>query len=387
MKPAEPSQPSGPLAALLHEYRAELLRNWTRRVLCDSSIPEANRLDEPELHDHIPKIVDELVCTLNAAEESEAAGRDLGTSEAVVAHARDRAEKGYSLTSVLREFSHFRAALLDLCTAHGVRLDGDAAELVHATIDHNLITGAVEIDRTAVEEERQRAMLRERFVGILGHDLRTPLATIALAAGTLLGRDDTPEAHRLILQRIATSAHRMGRMVHDLLDLSRIRMAGSIPLTPKPTELSALCQTVIEEQKIARSPVEIDLDAPAPVEGNWDPDRLAQVIQNLLGNAVDYSAPNTPVRVALREEHGEAMLSVHNDGPAIPGEAMPHLFEPFRQGPQDGRAGRDESLGLGLFIAKHIVEAHEGRLDVTSTEAGGTTFAVHLPREGATKTP
>jgi signal transduction histidine kinase len=124
-----------------------------------------------------------------------------------------------------------------------------------------------------------------------------------------------------------------------------------------------------------------ELSVPSPIEGTWDPDRLAQVIQNLLGNALDYSPPDRPVRVTLCELDGEACLSVHNEGPAIPDEARDHLFDPFWQGPQQGRSSKDESLGLGLFIARHIVEAHGGSIEVESREGQGTTFAVRLPRE------
>jgi signal transduction histidine kinase len=189
-----------------------------------------------------------------------------------------------------------------------------------------------------------------------------------------------PEPHVRLLRRIASSADRMGRMIHDLLDVTRSRLGGGLPLEPKPIDLVIVCKQVIDELEIAHSKRTIELDAPSEVPGVWDPDRLAQVVSNLLGNALDYGAPETPVRVTVDDRGAEVSLSVNNQGPAIEPDAAARLFDPFQQGAQDGRATRGRGLGLGLFIVKAIVEAHGGSIAVASTPDAGTTFHVRLPR-------
>ena len=111
--------------------------------------------------------------------------------------------------------------------------------------------------------------------------------------------------------------------------------------------------------------------------------RLAQVVQNLVGNALQHTTEEVLVSVSTRGEGDHVVLEVHNGGPPIPAEDLPRLFEPFKRG-ATARTGRGRSLGLGLYITSLIVEAHQGRIDVRSTEAEGTTFVVRLPRDGST---
>lgn len=374
------AEPTGQdFATFLREHRGELIRAWERRVLGDPSVPEASRLSRPELHDHIPTFIDELVGVLEAASASESTGRTLGGSVAAREHARQRRESGYSLIAALRELSHFRAALIELSTEAATCLDGDVAHLVHAAIDQSMMTGADEMEQAMLAAHRQDTALRERFIGILGHDLRTPLTTIMVAMGTLRKDLELPAEKARLLDRVTASTERMTRLIGDLLDATRLRLDGRLPLTTQPIELVALAQGVVEEQQSARPDRVVSLSAAGPVRGTWDPDRLVQVIANLISNALDYSLPDTPVRVAVHLRGTEALLTVHNRGPSIPAEARAHLFDPFYQGPQSGRTSKRSSFGLGLFIAEQIVTAHHGTIEVTSTDEHGTTFHVRLP--------
>jgi len=227
--------------------------------------------------------------------------------------------------------------------------------------------------RDQLERALREAMeLKERFIGILGHDLRSPLAAISMGAAVLERRGhDKP-----IATRIASSAGRMGRMVDQLLDLTRARMGGGIPLSPqRATNLRELLSSVVDELRVAHPEACIDLRTGDPVSGFWDPDRMAQVISNLVGNALEHGG-GAPIEVRLARARDEALLTVHNLGPAIPVELLPHIFDPFRRGPQNGHP---RGLGLGLFITAEIVRAHGGTITVRSNDADGTTFTVELP--------
>jgi signal transduction histidine kinase len=219
-------------------------------------------------------------------------------------------------------------------------------------------------------------------VGIFGHDLRDPLQAIRFAHAALLARPDTTPEQAKVLHRASASVERMTGMIHDLLDLTRARLGSGITIERKPADLDGLCRQVIDELSLAHPGRAIELDASVSARGRYDPDRLTQVVSNLVGNALKYGRPDAPVRVALREEGSFAVLSVHNQGPAIPADAQAHIFDPFRREQLRPSTSRDDSLGLGLFIVKQIVEAHGGTIAVTSTPEEGTTFTARLPRSG-----
>lgn len=367
------------IAALLRDRREELIATWTERVLADPRVPEANRLPTPELRDHMPLLLDSLAHDLESPGGNEASGRAIGAGLYAREHAQHRAAKGYEIAEELRELSHFRAAILDMCAAQGVPMENGAVTFLHAAIDESMITGGDEMERAALARLAREAAFRERFIGIVGHDLRSPLHAITFLAASLLERADTTEGQGRIVRRIAASADRMGRMIADLLDLTRVRLGAGIPVDPQPVNLADVVRQAIDEVAAAHAGRRITLDADGAVPGSWDSDRMAQVVSNLLSNALDHSPEGAPVAVRVCGDQAGAILAVHNDGPPIAPEVQPRLFEPFVQG-EDAAPG--EGLGLGLFIANEIVLAHGGSIDVTSTAAKGTTFTVRLPRRG-----
>jgi PAS domain S-box-containing protein len=228
---------------------------------------------------------------------------------------------------------------------------------------------------------RQTAEFRERFLGIVSHDLRNPLNAILLSANTLLHADDLP-AHRLkAVRRIAASGERMGRMIGELLDFTRGRLGGGIPIHRQPVNLRHLCRHVVEELESSHPGRELRLVAEGHFQGAWDSDRLAQLLGNLGKNALDYSPADTRVDFTLHDEGDSVRVEVHNEGPPIPCELLSGIFEPFRRAVQ-GDAHPSSGLGLGLFIVQRIAEVHGGTVEVRSLPGDGTTFTVRLPRYG-----
>lgn len=219
----------------------------------------------------------------------------------------------------------------------------------------------------------------EQFIGMLGHDLRNPLHAIQMAA-TLL-RETSQGRDARVLERLLSSTRRMSNMVGQLLDLTRARLGGGIAVQRKPTSLAEIVATIAGELRLAHPGRELVLSLLPDAVGEWDPDRLAQVVSNLVGNALAYGDPARPVEVRLGAEADRVRLAVQSYGPPIAPELLPVLFDPFRR--SDARSLHAQGLGLGLYISQQIVHAHGGRIAVRSSEAEGTVFEVDLPRVGA----
>jgi PAS domain S-box-containing protein len=277
-----------------------------------------------------------------------------------------------------------RAAETTRLFEDGRRFTNDLREanehLVRATIQAQELTEKVEAALARSEEsERQlraAAEFREMFIGVLGHDLRNPLGTIAMLAEVVLHSRVDDQA-RTCMSRIVASTQRMSRMIFQLLDFTRARLGGGFPLEPKPTNLREVCQNVAEEFGAC-----VHLNLEDDVIGTWDPDRLAEALSNIAGNAVEHARPGTEVVVRAHGEGAEVVVEIINQGDPIPPDLLPFIFEPFR------RAQRERSttgnLGLGLYIAQQIVLTSGGTLDARCAD-GVTTFTMRLPRNFAAR--
>jgi two-component system sensor histidine kinase/response regulator len=228
-----------------------------------------------------------------------------------------------------------------------------------------------------LHERTETLRLNEMFAAVLGHDLRNPLGAI-LTGAHLIQRATTQDNVRETAGRMVSSGKRMSRLIDDLLDLTRARLAGGIALKRETVDFGALLHRVAKEQEAAFPDRHVEVAQQGDVTGDWDIDRLGQVASNLIGNALQHGCDGQPIRVSLDGADAErVVLSVENDG-VIPPEMMPHLFDPFRGGQRN--AGRNEGLGLGLYIVQQIVHAHGGRVDVQSTPDTHTRFRVSVPR-------
>jgi len=222
---------------------------------------------------------------------------------------------------------------------------------------------------------------RNVFLGILGHDLRTPLGAILLSADVLLGAGDLPPKHTKNVTRIYTSVKRSLKIVGDLLDFARTHAGTGMPVRMESDDLVLACDAVVEEAKAFNPERQIVFQSESSVPAPFDRSRMEQVIANLIGNAIEHGEPATPVTVGLKADEGLAVLTVHNVGRPISECAKASLFNPMVRHIQCGTAqhGPGAGLGLGLYIASAIVEAHQGSIDVESSAANGTTFTVRIP--------
>ena len=238
----------------------------------------------------------------------------------------------------------------------------------------SLYTLAQRIER---ERSRQLERIKDLFLGAVGHDLRTPLNAIVMAQRLTMATECTQPAHHQHALRTERAAQRMGRMIEDILDLTRGQFAEGFPLSVQTTNLGEISRAVVTELRMAYPDRPLELAVVGDVVGLWDGNRLGRVLTNLVANAMQHSTQG-PVTMRLDGSADDVVIRVHNLGPPIPDALLPTLFEPFRRD-----TARSDGLGLGLYIVGAIVQAHRGTVTVSSTESDGTTFAVRLPRNGA----
>lgn len=229
-----------------------------------------------------------------------------------------------------------------------------------------------------LRERTETLRLNEMFTAVLGHDLRNPMNAI-LTAAQLLEHRSTDEAVRKTASRMMSSAKRMSRLIEDMLDLARARLAGGIPLKRERGDLGTLIHRVVLEHQEAFPSRRIEVSLEGDLSGDWDADRLIQVASNLVGNALQHGETGNPVRVRLDGTASDLVTLSVTSGGRIAADVLPHIFDPFRGG--ERAVGRNEGLGLGLYIVQQIVHAHQGSVEVQSEDA--TVFLVTVPRSAA----
>lgn len=363
------------LSEFIEQNHEKILEEWVG--FARTVHPWSEDATDKDLRDHAKELLTAVVNDMRSpqsgreqSEKSKGRAEDSALGEIGEQHASDRLKSGFRLAQLFAEYRALRASVLRLWAAHGDK-DGEVTRFNEA-IDETLAKGATsyaaELDET-----------REQFLAILGHDLRNPLGAILMGAATLTKSQQLDEKHARAAQRIVSSAGRMQRMINDLLDLTRTRLGGGIPITRTRTDLMLVCEQVIDELQLVYPDRELRLEERGPLIGVWDGDRLTQVISNIVANALQYGDADSPVSIVAQANDDEAVVRVHNRGPTIPEDAIEKIFEPMVRQPTTG-ARNEGGLGLGLYVAREVATAHGGSIDVTSTDDDGTAFTVRLPR-------
>jgi signal transduction histidine kinase len=305
-------------------------------------------------------------------------------NDASEVHGAARVRAGFDLVAVVSEYRALRASVVRLWRESGP--DPDLHDLDDLTrfnesIDQSL-TKAVRSYTQRVDHSRQM------FLSILGHDLRNPLNSLTLSAQALSrgawGSQVDAESAEM-LSHISTSATAMARMIDELLDFTRRGVGAAMPLSPAAMDLKRLCQEVIEEERAAHTARTLRFGPHGDLTGEWDAARLRQLVSNLLGNALQHGGGSSPVDLTVSAEGSHVVLEVRNEGPPIPPDDLPTIFDPLVRGssPELQKQRRPGSMGLGLYIAREVVIAHGGTIDVKSSAEGGTVFTARLPRRHA----
>ena len=365
-------------AQFIRQHKDVILGQWLAEV---RELPSAQSLSVDHIQDHIPDFLDGLADAVERGDEGAVTMRGLPNL-----HAALRVREGYDLRQVVAEYRSIRAVILRL-----YRERGDLSEearpkmLPIGTMNAALDTAIADaVDQYAIDQGKAREM----FIGMLGHDLRDPLNTIAFSANTLREGEDPVDAQTLkIAARIGACATRMEAMIRDLLDFARGRLGGGFLIVPARVDAKTLVADTVNEMVHAhpeRSIVNGVMNSPGTVAAEWDSDRIAQALTNLLSNAVAHG--KDPIVVELNDRDGQVLIDVKNSGEISP-PMLPHIFAPFSPPSTDRRHGtsanglerRRGHLGLGLYIVHEIAKAHGGTV-VAESHDGTTIFRLTLPR-------
>lgn len=253
-------------------------------------------------------------------------------------------------------------------------------ETTNAVLEKQAVERANTEAVAAQERLQQQSDFEKHLLGIVSHDLRTPLNVISLGAGVLADQPNLPAASAKVLLRMQSATRRGIRMIDDLMDFTQARLGGGLRIHPRSTNLREIVDQVVQELEVTHPAQSFKVEHDGHALGSWDPDRIAQALINLLTNALTYGSASEPITVRVRTEDACFLLQVHNQGPPIPADIIPKLFEPMQRGT---KSSTERSVGLGLYIVNEIAKGHGGSVGVESSQSAGTTFSIRLPRTEA----
>lgn len=369
------------LADFILHHREAILAEW--EAFAATMLPAAARMAPLALRDHAPMILEAIAKDLGtpqsrdeqSAKSRGRARRIAGAPEtAAQTHAVLRAQSGFDINQLVAEYRALRASVL--------RKWLDAAPRDQAPTD-DIIRFNEAIDQAVAESvghfHAQVERSRNLLLGMIGHDMRSPLNTIVATAAYLaeVHREaEVSDAAALLIR----SGAAIQALLDDLVDFNRSALGLGIHVAPTATDLAAVVGDEIRQLRAAHPKWTIELAVGGDNRGRWDGARVQQLVRNLVSNAVQYGAPDTAIRVALDGSQADVRIEVRNRGPTLDATALDRLFDPLTRGSVP-EAGPDAArgLGLGLFIVREIAAAHGGEVDARSA-AGETVFAVRLPK-------
>jgi signal transduction histidine kinase len=347
--------------------------------------PDDN-LDRTTLRDHARAILLAAardMTTAQTAHEQAAKAKGDGPEkspsldQAAASHGELRHNVGFDLVQMTSEFRHLRACVIRLWVN-----SLQTPELAHFQdmIRFNEAIDEALAESTAAYAEQVNHS-RDIFLAILGHDLRAPLQAVSMST-ELLQRKIHLEGDALAcVHHIHRGTRHMAVMVGDLLELVRSRLGKRLPIEPASMDLADAAHEAIAQACAGNPECNPILEVTGDTRGVWDARRVSQLLQNLIGNALQHGLNKRDVTVTLSGEPDTVRLTVHNGGTPIPEDAIGTIFDPLVRSADEELGQPSTSLGLGLFIVKEVVTAHRGTIEVSSSEAEGTLFTVVLPRK------
>ncbi|MYM80574.1 sensor histidine kinase [Duganella sp. FT50W] len=373
------------LSAFIRENLEPILNEWEEFAASLAPLEDATKV---ELRDHAAAVLRFIATDLETPQaehqsiaKSRGLDRALSGNTAAQLHAEERVAAGFSGEQVMAEYRALRSSVL--------RLWAKNAEIATPDDIQDMIRFNEAIDQAQTESmARYARMLREAqnlFLAILGHDVRTPLGAVSMGAQVLLMDQTLPSKALKVGLRILNSSKRMDAIVRDLLDFSTTHLGDGIPIDPSTVDLLEICQHTIDEAKTFHPDRQFELKSEGDLNGAWDGQRMGQAFSNLISNAIQHSTPESTIKVVIFGLNDEVVYEVKNAAEVFSPTKLRTLFDPIKRfaiRPASERVGaRMQNLGLGLYVVKEIVSAHDGKISVTSNADEGVTFTIRLPRQ------
>lgn len=371
------------LSSFIQSHTDAILAEWD--VFARANEPVEGGMSDRALRDHARAMLEDIAREMETAQtederQRKSEGNELPSQRgpsAAAKHGRERQSNAFTLVKLGAEFRALRATVLRLWQPQLDVIDADAMEQV---IRFN--EGMDKALADSIHSWSQRtAHLRELFLAILGHDLRSPLASVALAGDILAKPGIAAEKVNRLALDVTRATQVMANMIHDLMGYASTQLGGTMPHHPQSCDLLQPLQDAIKDATATYPGTQFELHAPEALVGRYDATRLYQMFVNLLVNAARHGVEGCPVLVRAHTVANGCVVAISNRGEPIPPAALESIFQPLVQlDAEEADPSRARtSLGLGLYIARKIAERHGGAIGVTSSEADGTCFSVSLP--------
>lgn len=372
------------LPDFIRQHVERIVDEW--EAFARTIMPAAEHMDREALRDHASAILLAAardMTTAQTASEQAAKAKGEGPEntpsldEAAASHGELRHTVGFDLVQMTSEFRHLRACV--------IRQWVDSLQSPDLAYFQDMVRFNEAIDEALAESTAAYAEQvnhsRDIFLAILGHDLRAPLQAVSMSTELLMRKVKLEGDALTCALHIKRGARHMAVMVGDLLELVRSRLGKTLPIEPAPMDLADTVHTAVAEACAGNPECDPTLNVQGDTRGVWDGGRLNQMLQNLIGNALQHGASKSDVTLTLSGEPDAVRLTVHNFGTPIPEDALGTIFDPLIRSTDEEPGQPTTSLGLGLFIVKEVVNAHKGLIEVSSNETDGTLFTVVLPRK------
>jgi len=365
------------LADFILRNMESILAKW--EAFAATRLPAATSMTSLELRDHARQILEAVAADLSTAQSpEEQAAKSMGFAPtlfparktAAQTHAVMRAKSGYDIKQLVSEYRALRASVLSMW------MDACLPAPPHV---QDVIRFNEAVDQAVAESvghfSAQVDQARNLLLGMVGHDMCSPLQVVQMTALHLVQLNAGPEVSGAAGRLIRSGAH-LRALLDDLVDINRTNLGLGIRIVPSPLDIGALCAQELEQLRVAYPGRQLEMNIVGDCQGSWDGRRVRQLLGNLVINAIRYGDPDQPVRVAVVGETADVRIEVGNSGRAISAETLIELFEPLARGmPNEQHPG----MGLGLYIVREIAKGHGGTAGVRS-DARETVFTVRLPR-------
>ena len=345
--------------------------------------PSPARLNVSALRDHLPEILDVIATDIDRPGHERHIDRDKSMDRErfdriAARHAAMRLNSGFDLEQIIQEYSALRESVMRLW------LRSLPGQEQHNLFELSRFNACIDqaVAQLAQRYASDSTKYGDRFVSILVHDLLSPLNFINIPVYALLEAGPVTEAQVSNISRIFRGVKRIDRLINDLAVAVRSRVGSPLSLTKVKADLGVICEQAVEEVKAAHANVVIAMRRNGNLTGEWDNERIAQVVFNLVDNAIIHASAKK-VEVIVQDAGSAVMLKVCNQGSPIPEAMLDSIFEPLVHNSDSTSQELSRGLGLGLFIVREIVMAHGGTVHVASSESEGTIFMVRLPRASA----